>query len=142
MLRLARQCFINGIGVLIRRDVLEDVGLFDEEDRLTYDYDMWFRIAPRYDFLHVPEPLVRYRVHPGQASENRAAMERARKRVISRGLRRYGPVSGTLGFILRSYDAIVEFPWYVSPRGGQATIRNRLLAAVDSLKALVDPDTL
>ncbi|HKZ63072.1 MAG TPA: glycosyltransferase [Thermoplasmata archaeon] len=139
MLLLARGCFINGIGVLIRKDVFEAVGLFDEADRLTYDYDLWFRIAPRYEFLHVPEPLVRYRVHPGQASKNLAAMERSRKRVISRALRRYGSVYGTLALALRLRDALVDLPWHVSPRGRRATVWSRVMAAGDSLKALVNP---
>src|SRR5207245_292092 len=41
---LMRRCFINGCASLIHRDVFAHLGLFDEADRLTYDYDMWLRI--------------------------------------------------------------------------------------------------
>lgn len=140
MLLLVRRSFINGIGVLVRRDVFKDVGLFDEENRFTYDFDMWSRIAPRYDFLHVPEPLVRYRVHQGQASRNIAAMERSRKRVISRALRRYGRVYGTLGVVLRGVDAVLKVPWQLSPRGGRLTIGFRAREAIESARVLVNPD--
>ena len=140
MLLLIRGCFINGLTVLIRRDVFDEVGLFDEEDRLAYDYDMWFRIAPRYDFVHVPEPLARYRIHPGQASRNKEAIERAGKRVVRRALRRCDPLLGAIGVVLRFRDVLAVLPWQVSPRGAHATIGDRLIAAKDSLFVLVNPD--
>ncbi len=46
---------------MIRRDVLEEVGLFDESIPMSIDYDLWLRIALRYHFDFVDEPLVLYR---------------------------------------------------------------------------------
>lgn len=49
--------------MLIRRDVLEEAGLFNAQQRVIEDMDLWFRIAyhyPRIGFL--AEPLARYYV--------------------------------------------------------------------------------
>lgn len=54
--------FIPAMSVLIKRSVLEVVGPWDEQ--LVYeDYDMWLRIAKKYDFAFDAEPSVKYRMH-------------------------------------------------------------------------------
>ena len=58
---LANRNFIPAMATLIRRQTLIDVGGYDE--RLTYeDYDMWLRLAARYDFVYCPSVLARYRI--------------------------------------------------------------------------------
>lgn len=52
----------NGSAQVLRRSAF-DVGGFEEELRSAVDLEMWLRILdvnPRYSFLSVPEPLVRY----------------------------------------------------------------------------------
>ena len=117
-LRLVRGCFINGSTSLIRRDVFETLGLFDEGDRLTPDYDLWFRIVERYRVVRVPEILVRYRVRPGQASSKIAAMEHATNRVLARALRRMGTPIGALLATLCLRDRLVNLPWRIHKFGG------------------------
>jgi len=51
---------------VVRRAVLDDVGLFDERCPVIQDYDLWLRVAKRYRFDYVDEPLVKYRI--GHAS--------------------------------------------------------------------------
>jgi glycosyltransferase involved in cell wall biosynthesis len=60
---------ITTSSVLVRRDCLEKVGLFDERIRKasTEDYDLWIRIARFFEFAYVPDPVVLYRVHPNNA---------------------------------------------------------------------------
>jgi hypothetical protein len=55
---------------LIKRSVLEDVGLFNEAPafRLGEDRELWLRIATRYQIGLVAEPLVRVRLHHGNIS--------------------------------------------------------------------------
>jgi glycosyltransferase involved in cell wall biosynthesis len=43
---------------LIKRHVLEEVGLFDEDMPAAQDAELWLRIAKRYHFTTVSEPLV------------------------------------------------------------------------------------
>jgi glycosyltransferase involved in cell wall biosynthesis len=58
---------LHGGTILVPRAWL-DGERFDERLTTTQDYDMWFRLALRYPFLHVPEVLLRYRIHGRQES--------------------------------------------------------------------------
>ena len=58
---LANRNFIPAMSTLIRYQALLEVGRYDE--RLSYeDYDMWLRLAARYDFVYCPGLLARYRI--------------------------------------------------------------------------------
>lgn len=61
--RLLKGCHINGCTVMLRMDVLKQIGLFDPALRYTHDYDMWLRVLPQYDFHYLDEPIVMHRVH-------------------------------------------------------------------------------
>ncbi|MBD2778481.1 glycosyltransferase family 2 protein [Iningainema tapete] len=54
--------------VIVRSSCLETVGVFDRDLHYCEDYDMWIRLASRYPFAVVKEPLTRYRLHPGTLS--------------------------------------------------------------------------
>lgn len=60
---------VHGLTVLIPRTCLARVGPFDERLRTIQDYDMWFRLAAHFPFIHVPGLLVQYRVHPSQGTQ-------------------------------------------------------------------------
>lgn len=64
---------VNGCTVLVPRRCFGEVGLFDERLKFTQDYDLWFRMARRYPFLHIPEVLIRSRIHAGQETRRRSA---------------------------------------------------------------------
>jgi glycosyltransferase involved in cell wall biosynthesis len=88
LLRHLFQCmFICGSTVLVHRETLLHVGLFDERLRTTQDADLWLRLARRYPFVHVAEPLVHWRYHGGQGSRNEAALARDRHAYLARCLR-------------------------------------------------------
>jgi glycosyltransferase involved in cell wall biosynthesis len=59
---------INGCTALVPRSCFEVVGTFDTRLKTTQDYDLWFRMAKKYDFLHIPKVLVKSRVHPEQGT--------------------------------------------------------------------------
>jgi hypothetical protein len=59
---------VNGCTVLVPRRCFEQSGLFDERLKAAQDYDLWFRMARRYPFVHVPEVLLRSRRHAGQGT--------------------------------------------------------------------------
>jgi hypothetical protein len=67
---------LHGCTLLIPRKALLDVGSFNDL-RTTQDYDLWFRLIRKYRFRHIPEVLVRSRLHPGQASRSIDATEEA-----------------------------------------------------------------
>jgi glycosyltransferase involved in cell wall biosynthesis len=59
---------VNGCTVLVPRSCLEAVGPFDPGLRTIQDYDMWFRLAARFPFVHVPGIHLLSRIHPLQGT--------------------------------------------------------------------------
>jgi glycosyltransferase involved in cell wall biosynthesis len=59
--------FVPSPTPLIRREVFERVGAFDEGVTGPDDWDMWLRIAARFQFALVAEPVALYRVHASVA---------------------------------------------------------------------------
>ena len=59
---------LHGCTLLVPRVCFDECGPFNEKLRTTQDYDMWFRIAGHFPFVHVPGIGVRSRLHPGQGS--------------------------------------------------------------------------
>ncbi len=59
--------------VLVRADVIAEVGGFDEQMRWGPDLDLWRRISRHYAFGVIPEVLSKIRVHPGNISRDRAS---------------------------------------------------------------------
>jgi glycosyltransferase involved in cell wall biosynthesis len=63
------ECNVITSGVLARRQVLLDVGLFDEELRRAQDYDLWLRLAKSGARLgYQRKVLLRYRIHSDSLS--------------------------------------------------------------------------
>jgi glycosyltransferase involved in cell wall biosynthesis len=66
----------GGSGAVIPRAVFNEVGGFDEQMSTSADWDLYYRIARRYEVGFVPEVLLKYRLHPGNMHGNIRAMER------------------------------------------------------------------
>jgi len=56
----------NTSNPLIKRSVLEKVGLFDEDMPAAQDTELWLRIAKQFDFATVNEPLVLVYTHDSE----------------------------------------------------------------------------
>ena len=50
---------------LIKKQCINDVGGFDVSMQSSQDYDLWIRIARKYQINYVDAPLVKYHLHPG-----------------------------------------------------------------------------
>lgn len=70
--------------VLARRACFDECGRFDEGLPLAQDWDMWLRIAARWEVGILPVPLAVYRVHPGQRSRRAAPMRSCEVQVLRR----------------------------------------------------------
>ncbi len=55
--------------VLVRREVLENVGVFDADIRWGQDWELWIRIVSRYEVEILPEPVIVYLIHPKNLSK-------------------------------------------------------------------------
>lgn len=74
-----------GSVAMVRRSCFESVGLFDRNlGSFVEDWDMWLRIASRYLFKVVKEPLVYYRQSSSSASRNWEGMARSFEIVIEK----------------------------------------------------------
>ena len=67
---------VSGSSVMVRREVFDAVGGFDEQLKVGEDWDFCYRIARKYKIGFVREPLVNYRVHSAAAHNNVLEMER------------------------------------------------------------------
>jgi len=51
-------------GVMVRKSVIDDVGEFDLDLPVVEDWDLWYRIARKYDFAYTLDGLACNRSHP------------------------------------------------------------------------------
>jgi len=81
---LIRGNFIPAIAPLVRRTALDAVGGFDDRLTALEDWDLWLRLSLIAEARYSPAVLVRYRVHQGGMSEDRARMDRNRFYVLDK----------------------------------------------------------
>ncbi len=62
--------FIPILTVLIAKDVLDDVGNFDETLHGVEDWDLWIRVLQKYEAIYVDEFLAKYRISSTGLSGN------------------------------------------------------------------------
>jgi glycosyltransferase involved in cell wall biosynthesis len=60
----------NIANVCINKKALDRVGLFNEDMKISADFDMWVRLAKHYDTGFIREALIQLRDHNGQLSRN------------------------------------------------------------------------
>jgi glycosyltransferase involved in cell wall biosynthesis len=121
--QLFRDNFVCFSSSVIRRQVFEQVGLFDTTLALAIDYDLWLRVALRYPFDFIDEPLVKYRT--GHASLSRRTEERLTtvNRIIARFLDEYGGREELPPAVVRRARAETYYHMALEQRG-----RSRLAA--------------
>lgn len=60
---LAGNCIGGTSSMLLRRACFDKIGLFDERLPSFQDHDLWLRIARKFHFAYIREPLFKYFVH-------------------------------------------------------------------------------
>lgn len=77
------RCPISPSASLIRRDLFDSIGLFDETLPACEDYDLWLRICAVHSVLYVDAPLItKYGGHHDQLSRRYWGMDRFRVRAL------------------------------------------------------------
>ena len=66
------ECRMSTSSLVVKREALDKVGLFDEELLRAQDWDLMVRLAEAYAFAYVPEPLTVRRLHSGNISVRRS----------------------------------------------------------------------
>lgn len=81
------RCAISPSTSMVRRDVLEAAGGFDESLPACEDYDLWLRLCARHPVLFVEEALTtRFAGHPDQLSARYWGMDRFRVAALEKML--------------------------------------------------------
>jgi glycosyltransferase involved in cell wall biosynthesis len=82
--------FICNASVMLRKKCFETEGYFDESVAPAADGDMWLRLLTRnFIFGHIAKPLVKYRVHQKNQSNNYALMKYHRDIIHMRALQSF-----------------------------------------------------
>lgn len=140
----------NGSNPLIRRQVLTEVGGFDESLSAAEDWDMWLKLAIRYEFAAVPSTQILYRVSTRSMSSNVLKQERASLQVIEKAFSQapkslyylkqqsfsnlylYLTIKSLEGNVTRS-KAIVAFRYYLNAVKNDISLlqrRTKLMAVI------------
>lgn len=82
------RCIISPSSAMIRREVLQQLGGFDESLAVCEDYELWLRLTARYPVLFLEEKLILKRGgHPDQLSKMFWGMDRFRIWALAKLLR-------------------------------------------------------
>lgn len=80
---LVRDCFVYTPTVVVRRSCLEEVGLFNESLAVSEDFNLWLRIATRWNICFLPDVLAITHKRSGSLSSSIAAETRLQNGVRS-----------------------------------------------------------
>ena len=80
---LVRNCFVFTPTVVVRRRCLEEIGLFNEALPVSEDFNLWLRIAARWEIAIVPEVLAVAKKRSGNLSVTTPQQERLRSGVAA-----------------------------------------------------------
>jgi glycosyltransferase involved in cell wall biosynthesis len=76
-------CLVSPSAAMVKRSLLEEIGLFDETFPVCEDYDLWLRISCRYPIHLIEQTLVvKEGGSPDQLSRNFKGMDRYRIRAM------------------------------------------------------------
>jgi len=62
------KCVVHGCSLLIPKKCFDETGWFNPKEETTQDYEMWFRMFPKYNLLFQPNFFVKFRYHEMQGS--------------------------------------------------------------------------
>lgn len=89
--------------VLIRHDVLNEVGLFDPTTSPAEDWDMWLRLGTKGDIALVDKVVLYYRRHDGNMSNQSKRMHQSRLRVYQKRFASHGLTDEQLQLVRLGY---------------------------------------
>lgn len=107
------RCAISPSTVVIRKDLLQAIGNFDEQLPACEDYDLWLRLCARHPVLHLDEALVtRYGGHADQLSRRYWGMDRFRvyalEKIIRSGDLSAGDHAAAVEMLLEKTDIVLQ----------------------------------
>lgn len=89
---LLRPAWVWTTTVVLRRELVERVGGFDESLRLGQDYDYWLRASRETRIQRIAQPLALYRQHADNSTRTAPRQRNYELEIVERALARWGPV--------------------------------------------------
>jgi glycosyltransferase involved in cell wall biosynthesis len=130
----------NGSCTLIRRSAFESVGGYDRRVSPTEDWDLYLRLAERYEFEPVQRFLVQYRQGSRSASSDHESMAEGQGRMLQ-GMRRRDPRVPAWLCALSQSNLYIFFARRNRERGDAVAMRYWLRRAVQAHRlAWMRPD--
>lgn len=68
-------------GIMFRKDLLIEIGLYDENFRAREEEDLRIRFLEKFQIHRIPLPLYRYRRHDSNLTNDQEAMEHAQQKL-------------------------------------------------------------
>jgi glycosyltransferase involved in cell wall biosynthesis len=83
--RLLSECLVN-MNSLVKKEVFQKVGMFDESLRVCEDYDFWLRSSEHFLFYHIPESLIDWSVgcHSSTSTVSQEVWQACYRRVFEK----------------------------------------------------------
>lgn len=78
---LKNKCPVCQPSVFWKRDLWDEVGIFDESLKYGMDYDYWIRVARKFNFFYIDDYLANYRLHK-QAKTVGQALKMAEEQMV------------------------------------------------------------
>jgi len=75
---------MTGGSVVVLREALNMVGLFDSEFKAAENWDLWLRICREYQARLVNKPVVKYRLHQNNMSKDVLLMQDAKRQIMAK----------------------------------------------------------
>ena len=80
-------CAISPSATLMKKSLLQELGLFDESFPACEDYDLWLKVCAQYPVLYIDEPLLKkYGGHEDQLSQKHWGMDRFRIQALDHAI--------------------------------------------------------
>lgn len=80
---------------VVRRDVFEKMGGFDQSLSMGIDWDLWLRVSVEWQFKYVDKYLLNYRIWPGQMSTNVEGRYKGALHILKNFLLKHGDTVST-----------------------------------------------
>jgi len=127
---LIKDNFISMNAAIAKKKCFDEMGAFNEKDRLAEDYELWLRFSTKYTFMHIPEFMALYRVMEDQLSTDKDKRLYANECIIRKFKETYPQVLSTV-----EWGQGFSF-FYVRKSNYERSVKRYKQSLIDVLKAI------
>lgn len=126
-------CVISPSAAVIKRELLDEIGLFDESLPACEDYDLWLRICAIHPVVYLDEPLLfKYGGHADQLSRRHWGMDRFRiqalEKILAAGVLNAADHAAALAMLEKKISIVIQGAMKRNNTGLANRYREKLLS--------------